>query len=311
MSLPPPTLSVPTLVADGAFFQGVTFGPGTPYGISKLEGLDLPDIRSGNTDRPRTRGAFVGANLLKTRQPTMTLDVGPQGSNYGGYGSLRAALQALTSACSNEGTTEYPLWVQLPGWPLVCAMSRVMKKSIPYDVTADLGGLVKGATIQWEATDPYFYSAPTQTATVGLPTPTTGLKFNLTFPLSFGGGTTPNQVTVNNSGDVPCWPVLIIQGPCVNPSVSNLSIAGSPTIQFDIQLFAGDLLVVDCDQQSITYTPSGQTVAAAYNQVLQSGSTFFSITPGGPNVVSFNSQDTSAAAGTLTVWFASAYDGLT
>lgn len=309
MSLPPPTLSVPSLDAGQCSLNGLLMGPSTPYGITQWEGLDKPDVRSGNTDRPRTRGAFVGANYLKTRQPTLTFDVGPLAPNFGGYGSLPVALAALAAACSTEGTTEYPLWVQLPGFPLVCSMSRVLKKSIKYDITADLGQLVKGASIQWEATDPYLYSAPTQTVTIGLPTPASGMSFNLSFPLGFGGAITPNEATVTNDGDVPCWPVLVIEGPCVNPSLSNLSIAGAPTIQFGIELFAGDLLTVDCDWQTITYTPSGQTVAAVVPNVLLSGSTFFSIPPGS-SVLSFNSQDTSTAAGTATVWYASAYDGL-
>lgn len=290
-------------------YQGVVFGAGTAFGMSKLEGLDLPDVRSGNTDRPRTRGAFVGANLLKTRQPTLTFDVGPLAANFGGYGNLTGALQALTSACSTEGTTEYPLWIQLPGWPLVCSMARVLKKNVPYDITADLGHLVKGATIQWEATDPYFYSAPTQTATMGLPTQVSGLTFPLSFPLGFGGAVTGNQATVTNYGDVPCWPVLEITGPCINPSVSNLTTTGGPSVQFNIELLAGDTLIVDMDLQTILYTPVGQTVAAAYPNVLRSGSTFFSIPPGS-SVLEFTSQDSSSAAGILSVWYASAYDSL-
>lgn len=306
MSLPPPTLPVPTLSNDQLSFQGVTLGASTPFGLKKLEGLEKTDVRSGNTERPRTRGAFVGTNLLKTRTITASLDVGPP---FGSYSNLPGALAALRKASSTEGTTEYPLWVQLPGFPLVCAMARVIKKSLPYDVSADLGQLIQGGSIQWEATDPYLYAAPSTAPSVGLPGPTGGFAFPLGFNLSFGGAATPNQLSIQNTGNVECWPVLVITGPCLNPSVQQLSIAGSPTLSFQISLNAGDRLVVDCDEQSILYYPSGQSVGAAYPNILGSGSTFFSLLQG-TNLIAFNSQDTSLASGTLAVWSTSVVDGL-
>lgn len=306
MSLPSPLLALPGISNDQISFGGVTLGTGTPFGLTKLEGLDKPDVRSGNTERPRTRGAFLGLNLLKTRMITLTVDVGPP---FGSYTNLAGAVAALRTACSTEGTTEYPLWIQLPNQPFVACMARVLKRSFPYDITADIGSLLRGAVIQFEATDPYLYGAPTLQPSVGLPGPSGGFGFPITFPLSFGGSATPNQVSVVNAGDVPCWPVLVITGPCLNPSVSNLSIAGNPTITFGIQLNAGDTLVVDTDLQSIVYTPAGAAVGARYPQILQSGSTFFSL-PSGTSQLAFNDQSTSAAAGTLKVWCSSAYSGL-
>lgn len=307
MSLPSPLLSVPAPLVDQLVYNNVFIGgTGTPFNLKKLEGLEKPDVRSGNTDRPRTRGAFVGLNLLKTRTITLTLDVGPP---FGTYSTLAGALAALRAACSTEGVTEYPLWLQMPGLPLVACMARVIKTSFPWDITADIGHLLQGATIQFEATDPYFYSAPTLASSVGLPTPGVGFTFPLTFNWSFGGGSTANQVTVTNSGDVPCWPVLVITGPTLNPTVQNLSIAGSPSVTFGIQLNVGDQLVVDCDMQSVVFYPSGSTVGAPYPQILQAGSTFFSLPPGN-STVSFNDQSTSPEAGTVAIWNASAYSAL-
>lgn len=523
MSLPSPALSVPTLAVDQAYFNGVTFGAFTPFEWTKVEGIGKPKIRSGNTARPRTRGSFVGLNLLDTRTLTFTLDIGPistslpqltnlipdpsfafdtlgsapsstlwaqttsgsitantfavsnawaqtgsqslhiQGTHsndstsesigaqtpsntipatagitytleatcnvaqggpgagivfslawytsgnsliststssvlsagqigvlsnsftatapattafvqvtitiqtvaanqiveyyldavalaatagaftyfdggtlgykwsgtagasssipqsgwgsFGPYGSnLAGALSAMRSACSTEGTTEYPLWIQLPNWPLVACMARVIGFDPPYDFEADLGGLgtglMKAVPLQFEATDSYVYSAPTKSTSISLPTPGSGLVFPLAFPLSFGGGSSPNMATVTNAGDVQCWPELVITGPCSNPTVQNLSIAGNPSININLILNAGDTLAIDCDMQSIIYTPSGQTVGAPYPQVLNSGSTFWPLNPGN-NVIAFNSSDSSPAAGTVAVWSASAYDGLT
>ena len=307
MSLPSPSLSVPTLSDGQISFQGVTMGgTGTPFGLVTLDGLDKPDVRSGNTDRPRTRGANVGLNLLKPRTITATMDVGPP---FGSYTNFAGATSALRTALSTEGTTEYPLWIKLPGFSQVACMARVTKANAKYDYTAAVAGLMRNIPIQFEAADPYLYTSPTIKAQVSLPIPGVGFAFPLTFNWSFGGASTAGQALVYNGGDVPCWPVLIITGPCVNPIVSNTGIAGNPTLTFGIQLYAGDVLTVDCDQQSIMFTPNGQTVGAPAPQILQPGSSYFAIT--GTDAITFNSQDTAPAAGTLGVWFAAAvYDGL-
>jgi hypothetical protein len=310
MSLPSPLLTVPSLTVDQAQFNGLLMGPGTPFGVKKWEALDKPNVRSGNTSRPQSRGSYVGTNLLDVRTITLTLDIGPFASNYGGYGTLAAALAALRKATSTEGTTEYPLWLTLPGTGQVCCLARCTKKSVPWDIVADLGGLAENASVQLEATDPYFYSSPTLAPTIGLPTPGGGMAFPISFPVSFGGGTTANQATLTNSGDVPCYPVLVITGPCLNPSISNQSIAGNPTLSFNLQMSAGDRLVLDCDLQSATYYAAGSTVGATRLNALVPGSAWFSIPPG-PSIITFNSQDTTAAAGTLQVWYASAQDSLT
>jgi len=288
----------------------VTFGANTAYEWTKLEGIGRPKVRTGNTPRPRTRGSFAGLNLLDTRTITFTLDIGPP---FTPYVTLAAAVAALRAAASTEGTTEYPLWVQLPNTPLMAAMARVIGFDPPYDFEADVGGtgmgLMRGVPIQFEATDPYFYSAPTLSTSLALPSPGGGFSFPMTFPLSFGGGTGGNQATVTNSGDVTCWPVLVITGPCLNPQIQNTSINGNPLISINQQLNTGDQLVIDCDQQTIVYFPSGQSTGAAASQVLNAGSTFFGLVPG-PNFLSFNSQDVSPASGSLAVWNASAFDGL-
>lgn len=317
MPVPPPSIpgAPSSLPADSLFFQGVQIGPGTPFQIKGnnggkgFEGLDKPDVRSGNVNWAMWPGASVGNNQLGTRKPVVTLDVGPFASGYGSYGTLANAVAALVAACSTEGSTEYPLWIQLPGMPLVCTYARVLKTNFPWDLTADLGGLLENGSIQFECTDPYLYSAPSTSTSLSLPGPAGGFSFNLTFPLTFGGGSTPNTATITNSGDVTCWPTLVINGPCLNPTIANTSITGSPTISTQIQLNTGDQLWIDCRLGAITYYPSGSTVGTPYQFVLQPGSEYFGLPPGS-STISFNSGDTSSVAGTLQVQSASAWDAL-
>lgn len=310
MPVPSPSLSTPSLADDCAFFQGITFGE-APFFIrgdsgKGFEGFDKPTVRSGNTNWSLWPGASVGNNQLNSRQPVLTIDVGPP---YGSYGSLASAVAALVTACSTEGSTEYPLWVQLPGLPFVCTYARVLKTNFPWDLTADLGGLLQGGSIQFECTDPYLYSAPTISTSIGLPGPVSGFTPPVTFPLSFGSGSGSNTATVTNYGDVTCWPTLVITGPCTNPAIVNNSINGTPTISTTVTLNAGDELWIDCRLGAITFYPSGSTVGSPLQYVLQSGSEYFGLPPG-DSILSFNSGDDAPVAGTVAVWNASAYDGL-
>lgn len=312
MPVPSPSLAGPSsLPPDGMYFEGVQLGPTTPFQLKKLEGLDLPDQRSGNVNWSMWPGASVGSLQSNTRKITLTLDVGPlSAGSYGAYGSLAAATKALVAACSTSGTTEYPLWIQLPGMPFVCTYARVLKTNFPWDITADLGGLLQNGTIQFECTDPYLYSAPSTSTSLGLSGPVGGFTFPLGFNLSFGGGSGGgNSATITNSGDVTCWPTLVITGPCLNPSISNSSIIGNPTISTSISLNAGDQLWIDCRLGAITLFPSGSTVGSPSQYVLNPGSEYFGLPPGSSSVT-FNSADTSSVAGTLAVWSASAFDAL-
>lgn len=315
MSLPSPALTVPTLSdwemfysGPQAYADGVTFGPAPFYWQPKPTGLDMAPMDSGDSKKPRDRGDYPGLNVFAARDLTVTFDVG--GSNMGSYATLQSALNALRAVTNTQGNTEYPLWLQLPNFGLVAMMCRVTKRNLPPDLAFSLGNLAQNCAIQFHATDPYFYAAPTLDPSVGLPTPGLGLSFDLSFNLSFGGASGGNTISVDNTGDAPCYPLLTITGPCTNPSVTNLSISGSPTLMFDIVLNAGDQLIIDTDTpQSVTYFASGSSTGSTRMNTLQSGYAWWAIVPG-VNVIEFNSQDTSAAAGTLTVDWTSAFSSV-
>jgi hypothetical protein len=162
------------------------------------------------------------------------------------------------------------------------------------------------ATTLLHATDPRFYAAPSRTATVGLPTPAGGLLFPVTFPATFNGGGAGGLLTVVNAGRFEMRPMFIITGPCLNPTVANLSIAGAPAVTFALTMSAGDTLVIDCDWRTAQYTTAGSTQAASRRNTLVAGSTWFNLPPGS-NIIEFTTADATQVAATLTVQSADAY----
>lgn len=281
-------------------------GPNTPFEFTKMQGLDLPNIRNGDSSRPRTRGQYVGLDIMDFRDITLTLDVGPP---FSSFSTLQGALSALRAVTNTQGTTEYPLWVQMPNLGLLVTMCRCRKRNIPVDIVFSNGSMAQNVSLQFHSTDPYFYASPTLDPTAGLPGPAGGFSFPLTFPLTFGAGVSPNTVTAVNTGDAPCYPQLVISGTCTSPSVTNLSMPGVPSLAFDIELFAGDELVIDLDLQSATYYPSGSSVGQTALATLEAGSNWFAFLPG-TNLISFNSQAPITDTGILTVNWASAYSSV-
>lgn len=293
---------------SGPASAGVVFGPAPFYWQPKPTGLDLPNIRNGDSNQPRSRGDYIGLDVDDARDLTVTFDIG--GSNFGSYANLQSALNALRAVTNTQGTTEYPLWLQLPNFGLVAMMCRVRKRNLPPDLTFSLGNLAQNCAIQFHAADPYFYAAPTLDPSVGLPTPGLGFSFNMTFNLNFGGASGGNTISVDNTGDAPCYPLLTITGPCTNPSISNTSMPGNPTLTFDIVLNTGDQLIINTDYpQSVTYFANGSVTGATRMNTLQSGYAWWALPPG-VSVISFNSQDITKVNGTLTMDWTSAFSSI-
>jgi hypothetical protein len=214
------------------------------------------------------------------------------------------AAQALGGVLGPGGVTEAPLYISLPSGTFAC-MARPRKHNCPLDLNRVMAKATIATTLL-HATDPRFYAAPSRTATVGLPTPAGGLLFPVTFPASFGGGGAGGLVTVVNAGRFEMRPVFIVTGPCTNPTITNLSIAGAPAVTFALSLSAGDTLVIDSDWRTAIYTTAGSTQGASRRNALTSNSTWFNLPPGA-NIIEFTTSDGMQVAGTLTVQSADAY----
>ena len=308
MAFPSPSLSVPTLQPYQFSYGGLTMGPGTAYEVQSLGGLDLPAIRNGDVARSRDQGELVGLDLLGGRDITVQLDVGTDGT------SLQHALDALAAVTGPGATAEVPLYAQLPNSSLYAVMCRPRKRTMPVDIRYALGHLAKVA-VQFHATDPRVYAAPSLTATVGLPAPSAGMTFPMTFPMTFGSGSGgAGEVTIDNAGNFEMRPVLVITGPVTNPSVENSSLPGAPALTFanpaqtSYTVLAGDQLVIDLDLRTVLYysggVSSGTAPASRRNWVV-AGSVWWNLAPGN-NVLHFLSQDSSATGATLAVQYAAA-----
>lgn len=301
MPFPAPGASVPTLSSYQWSFNGYTGGTGTFFGVQKYEGIDMPDVRNGDAGRARDPGQFIGLDLLNGRQITITGQLGPL-TGGGGF-SFQSAWSALAAATVPGGTVEQPFFFNLPGYGTLVSMCRVRKRSMPLDITLSLGNL-GNVVLQLNATDPRLYTTPTLNPSVSPPGTTAGFSFPLSFPLSFGGGGVAGSLSINNTGNIETRPILVVTGPCTNPSITNATAAGSPNLTFNLPMASGDQLFIDTDFHTATYFTAGSTIGSTRLASLAQGSQWWSLAPG-VNTIQFLTGD-SVATGTLTVQYASA-----
>jgi hypothetical protein len=311
---PPSTITPPSLTDYEMWFNGVTFGgivPGSAYQTQVIEGLDAAPIVSGDVKRPRDQGEFIGLDLLSGRTITATIVVQSDGT------SLQHAMNALMTGLQPTGTAEVPLYYQLPNQALLASMVRFRRAnwSIGTNYALNAGLPIP---IQFFASDPRVYAAPTQAVTVALPTPPGGLTFPVTFPAYFGGGGIGGIIEVDNTGNIEMRPLITIQGPVTKPTITNSTTGWVITISnpnlTGYTLNDGDILTIDTDSHLIMYYPDGSPVGSSVRSWLVPGSTWPSpyYLPGiapGMNQLEFTSADAAlpSPAPTCTVEWAPAY----
>jgi Phage tail protein len=180
-------------------------------------------------------------------------------------------------------------------------MARIRKRQMPRNIELALGGLGKVA-LMFAADDPRWY-AQTQQASVTPPTKTAGFSFPMKFPLSFGGGSVAGSLAVTNAGNIETRPLLIVEGPCESPSITNITAEGSPNLQFNLTIASGAKLVIDTDFHTATYYTAGTTLGSTRLGTLAYGSEWFTLGVG-TSTLQFLAGTNE---GTLSVQWASAW----
>lgn len=315
MTFPSPTITPPSLGAYGLSYNGTAFGgivnpiTGGPAGYATIApngvtGHDRAVVTSQDTQRNLDEGEWPGIDVLTGRDVLVQMNVISDGT------SLQHALTALQACFANVGVTEYPFFLQMPNQSLRVCMARPRGFTYPVDINYVQAGLAV-VSLRMHATDPRWYDTPTQALTIGLAAPGVGIGFPISFPVSFGGSSSGGALICDNYGNYEMRPLLVVTGPCTNPTIGNASIAGNPRLTFNVTLNAGDKLTIDTDAQSATLVTAGSPASSGASRLgtLAVGSTWWNLPPGG-NTIQFSSSDPTQVAGTLTVEFADAWNAI-
>lgn len=273
-------------------YNGLTTGPNTDVQLSSIEGLrGNPSVRSLDIPKSRQNGAWAGLNYYDERVFVLNLQV------FGAalslpyetvVASVGTAFQSIT-----DPNGQLPFEFILPDWTesriITC---RPTKGSTPINRT--FSQYVADIPIEMTASDPLIYSSTLHSNSAGLPSPTAGLTFPVTFNVTFGASTGGSMIVVN-AGNYITAPTFTIRGPVTNPTISFPSTGQFMT--FAITLTSSDTLVVNMAARTVTLNGT----ANRYNTIV-TGSSWFGIPPGTWSIGVASTDSAQVAALFTTTW---------
>lgn len=283
------------VTADTMFeFDGVLFGgecTGLGVDLIQVDGLDMPELRTGDLVRPRDHGMLPGDDFLSGR--TITVDLAVVGSSAT---DLEAKLASLASMSYPLGSdeVELPLVFQLPGQVKRRANARLRRRNYAYDINI-LAGHMQHVTLQFFATDPRIYDDVLQSLNILLPVATGGLSWPVSWPVAWSSSTS-GGATFNNAGTFETRPIITFSGPLTSPNVQNVTTGKQWSSIFDLQ--SGDQLVVDFAQRTVLLNGT----ASRYSSVT-AASDWWTLVPGN-NVITIGA---AAGSGSATIVARSAW----
>lgn len=285
-----PTLADWQVNIGGA--AGVTMGRGTPYLIHDFAFFGQSNHRTLDTPRGNRSGDFTSKDYFGSRVGTIKVTV--TGTTPTDAMNNYNALVGQWWVRDTE--TLRPLQFKLPGQPQQQMLGK--PRRFNPDMSRLLASLIT-VDLEYYNPDPAIVAADLSTLAGGLPSSFPGRTYPRVYPLVYGAGTAA-PVTVTNAGNYKTRPVVTVYGPCTNPLVENIT--QGKMVKINIDLAAGDFLVLDMDAHSILLNGT-----ASRRNLMSTNSQWWDLDPG-VTAIQFLA-DTYQPAASVTVAFYSAWLG--
>lgn len=151
--------------------------------------------------------------------------------------------------------------------------------------------------INLKAFDPRMYG-PLRTANVFTPTSGSGRAYSKTFPYTYVGTGSAQDILVTNDGDIETYPIVTMYGPATTPQITLFRSDGRVfTVRVDIVLTtAADSVIVNLRDRT-AFTNTGQNV---YN--FTKGSSWWALEPGSGNTVRYTATSYDPASYAKFQW---------
>lgn len=249
-----PTLSTNHVIKiqDWATGNFITLGEGA-YCTVRLEGFGSPDFRSDEFEVPGGDGVMFGREYLGARRWTIsgtiksgvkTVPTTPDGA----WSEISTLLRAWDYAVARMTPREVmPLYWKRPGRESVLMYGR------PERLDPEMSGAFHGLityTAVFRQSDPKFYGLDEYVTGLGMDTSTTGgiilSQSGMTSPFGTSAYTQrPGSLFLG--GDVESPPIITINGPVTNPTVTLLHQLGGTRWSFTLNTTIGSGASVTID----------------------------------------------------------------
>ncbi|NEE11988.1 phage tail family protein [Streptomyces sp. SID7499] len=256
----------------------LTFGPGSPYSVTGIEGLDdLPAIRSEDVDRPGQHGDYTGPDYTGAR--VVQLKLGLRGETPDDLRALSIALRNATQPQRQPAPLQF-LDQNILLW------AKVRKRAIPYD--AEYLWRIGDAALELYCADPYLYGLEERSASTAAYSPSAGRTYPFVHPRVYGDAGTSGRLTAVNDGASPAYPVLRLDGPVANPAIEQLD---GGILTLDATLQVGEFLIIDTRSRAVLFM--GSTPRRTW---VRAGSAWPLLQPG-PNEIAYRGSALPGAPG--------------
>lgn len=292
-------MSTPVELAD---FQhelgGVLIGRGTNVNIRAIEGLGQPPIRSNDVDPPGQDGTWLGTDYYSGR--LIRIDAAVKViEDVPGVLDIAADLQDLadTDGVRGQAGTTMDLRLKYPGRPTRVVRGRLRK--FEPALTQVIFGYAP-LDIEFQAQDHLYYADQSETTSMPLGSLTEGgITFPLQFPFTIAGAASaiarPGYIQV--AGTKNTHPVLRVNGPCANPTITHVASGRSLTVQ--TTLAAGEWVELDTRPGwcTVLRENGGGASLTAQSRIDQ-----FTLTPG-LNEIRWSATDNSLTSTLAVTWW--------
>ena len=293
-------MPVTSLVNYRFAFNDFEFGGGNSvYQIMTIDGLeDLPVIRNQDDNRGYQDGMWTGRDFLSGRMLTFTITVRGD-TNF----SMNYYLDLLQANLVPQQQGTGLLQFQLPNSDLQRIDARVRRRAIQINTEYSSG--IATAIYEFFCPDPRYYDNELKTTDLTNSTAVAGRTYNRVYiapptnpanpeetGMSYGGGAgAPNLIT--NDGWTTTYPLITIQGPAINPKVTNVT-AGA-FLQIDATIGTNDQLVLNTDYRTVTLNGVNRRA------LLNNSSTWFAAPPG-TSYYTFTATGTDGNTACVVTW---------
>lgn len=277
-------------------YNGLTFGDGTDFEVTRVDGLAPPDRREESSDNPVGDGAFVFAQHSGARRIVF------EGEIWGTLGpDLATKERSFRAAFGNGLASPVALTFPTPAgdtWRTLCLPRR---SHFPIDELYHRGMAIWA--VELVAPDPRLYSDTLQSVTlspgseggVDFGGPGQGLDFGGAGQgIDFGGGGAA-ELAIINAGTTATLPTVRFIGPATNPRIRNMTTGLELKLLGTIE--AGDWIDLDFAARTILLNGS----ASRYGMLDVATSSWWAIAVGS-NTLQFQASVSSGATQALLTW---------
>lgn len=281
-------------------FNDFVFGGGnSPYQVMSLDGLqDLPGIRNQDDNRGYQDGMWTGRDFLNGRTLTFVITVRGDANN-----SMSQNLHAMQTALIPQQQGTGLLQFQFPSASLQQINARVRRRSVTVDTSYSSG--MATLTYEFFCPDPRYYDYTVRSTDLTNATAVAGRTYNRVYDtapqpadnpsqngMSYGGGSSSANL-ITNDGWTTTYPVFTIQGPCINPKVTDVT--NGAFLLIDATLGDDDTLVLNTDLRTVTLN------GVSRRALLNNSSTWFAA-PSGTSYYTFIATGTTGNTACVVTW---------